>query len=277
MDLNIFIESGLIEAFVLDQCTAEERALVEQMREQHPEVRAELEAVQQALEGFAASHAVVPPPDLRGRILDALNQEPDLAAPPRPTTPAAPATSPAPADVVQLPQRRNSLATWVLVAAAVLLGATTLWFNQQKSAAENRVKELEQQVNDCNGLRAATEEQLNRRIQFVRDTGTHRVVLAAADPAVGGAIRAVVYSNKGKCENALDLSTLPAPPAGKYYQFWAIVNSAPVSMGMVSAADTAAAWQELPCQSQAVAFAISLEDKPTPSATPTQVYLVGAI
>lgn len=266
MELNTFIQSGLIEAYVLDQCTAEERTLVEQMRARYPEVRAELEAVQQALEGFAASHAVAPPPDLRGRILDALDQEPDPETPdadlPDTGTPALPGAV--------APARRSAL-TWVLLALSAALGAVALWQNSQAKGFKEQIQQLEQQVNDCNSLRAATEE-------FLRDTSTRRVVLAAADPAVGGAIRAVTYHNQSKCENVLDLSTLPAPPAGKYYQFWAIVDKAPapVSMGMVKL-DSANALQKLPCRENAVAFAISLEDKPTESTAPTQVYLVGHI
>ncbi len=61
MDLQSFIQSGLLEAYVLGQCSAEERAQVERMAAEHAEVRAELSAIEASLEAYAAAQAVLPP------------------------------------------------------------------------------------------------------------------------------------------------------------------------------------------------------------------------
>ena len=54
MDIQSFIQSGLLEAYVLGQCSAEERTQVERMAAEHAEVRAELSSIEASLESFAA-------------------------------------------------------------------------------------------------------------------------------------------------------------------------------------------------------------------------------
>jgi len=76
MDFQSFIQSGLLEAYVAGQCTAAERQEVARMAEQHPEVRAELAQIEQALENFAVANAIAPPPGLKDRILDQIDNLP---------------------------------------------------------------------------------------------------------------------------------------------------------------------------------------------------------
>ncbi|MEO6039969.1 MAG: hypothetical protein ABIQ93_16270, partial [Saprospiraceae bacterium] len=88
MDLQTFIQSGLLESYVLGQTTAEERSLVERMLSQHAETRTELSAIEQAIERYAMAQATPPPDWMKGRILDQLEQ----MTPPAPAiaTPALP-------------------------------------------------------------------------------------------------------------------------------------------------------------------------------------------
>ncbi len=76
MDIQSFIQSGLLEAYVMGQCTAQERAEVERMAAAHPEVRAELDAIERALEKVAQANAVPPPAGLRDQILERIQAEP---------------------------------------------------------------------------------------------------------------------------------------------------------------------------------------------------------
>ncbi len=257
MDVKSFIESGLLEAYALGQCTPEERALVERMLGAHPELRAELVAVERALEQVAQAYAVPPPPGLKERILARLQTE-------------VPAAGPSEQRRAGHPWR--SAFGW---AAAIALGAALGWQLWEKTHLSEHVQTLERQIADCEE-RAQQQARLQEVVALLRDRDTRAIVLSDAAGDGPAKITATVWHNPVRAETVLDINTLPAPPPGRYFQFWAIVEGKPVSMGMVNLRG-GDAFQTLPFRSDAQAFAISAEDNPNGNPVPTQVVLVGKI
>lgn len=266
MDLQSFIQSGLLESYVLGQCTAEERALVERMLSEHAEARAELAAIEKALEGYAAANAAAPPAWMKGRILDSIENESATSIPPASPSPTAPESGPANLKLFQL-----------LTLGLALLGGFFFFqkcnLDSEKTALESRVEGLQNQLDSCHeaGLLKEKLLQVNR---LLRDRDDTRIVpLSNGD---GGKFTAFAYHNTARCEVAIDLNSLPAPDQGKYFQLWSIVNGATVSMGMVDL-KAAGGWLVVPCKTGAVALAISQESNPQGNPTPTQVLMVGNI
>lgn len=254
MDIQSFIQSGLLEAYVLEQCNAAERAEVERMAAAHPEVRAELAAIEQSLERLALANAVPPPPGLKEQVLERIRQE------------QRPAGS----------GRTFGRSGWLVWALAGVLAAclALVYFRSadEKRRSDARVAELEKQVEDC---RAQARKQARQQeiIALLSDRNTRTIVLSdGPQPKV----TATVWHNPVRRETALDIGSLPAPDAGKYFQFWAIVEGQPVSMGMVQLRGEDS-WQTLPFVPNAQAFAISAENNPNGNPTPTQVVLVGPV
>lgn len=257
MDVKSFIESGLLEAYALHQCTPEERALVERMLGAHPEVRTELEAVERALERVAQAYAVPPPPGLKAGILEQVQTE----------VPAAGSSERGRSG----PFWRSVLSRVALVALVAVLG----WQLWEKTRLSERVAALEQQAADCE-KRAQQQARLQEVVALLRDRDTRAIVLSDAAGDGPAKITATVWHNPVRGETVLDINTLPAPPPGRYFQFWAIVEGKPVSMGMVNLRGDDA-FQTLPFHPEAQAFAISAEDNPNGNPAPTQVVLVGKI
>lgn len=254
MDIQSFIQSGILEAYVLNQCSPAERAEVERMAVAHPEVRSELAAIEQTLEQVALANAVPPPAGLKEQILQQL----------------ADGASYAPTAGKGFP-----LLTALLWTAVVLLGAALVWQVNQKNEAAEQVSVLQKQVDEC---KTRTEEQAKMQdiIALLRDRNTRTIVLSDAAPDAKTKTAATVWHNPVRSETVLDINTLPAPEAGRYFQFWAIVGGKPVSMGMV-ALRGAGSWQVLPFIQNAEAFAISSEDNPSGNPVPTVVVLVGKV
>lgn len=258
MNLQSFIQSGLLEAYVLGQCTAEERALVERMVAEHAEARAELAAVEKAVEGYAAANAVLPPAWMKGRILERIENE---AVPP-----------------AALPVSSNfSLRIFQLLTLAFALLAGFFFFqknnlNAEKTTMEKRAAELQKQIDACAG-----QEKLREKLQIVnnllRNRDTRAVPLADGDD---GNFTAVAYLHTESCQVALDLNSLPEPEPGKFFQLWSIVDGKPVSMGMVDL-QAAGGWQLIACQQNAIALAISQENNPGGNPAPTEVFMMGNI
>ena len=68
MNLQEYISSGIIESYVLNQITDEERAELEAMAAKHPEIKAEIRAVEEVLVNYAMAHSKTPPSDLKEQI-----------------------------------------------------------------------------------------------------------------------------------------------------------------------------------------------------------------
>ena len=64
-----YIQSGILEMYALGAASPEEAAQVEEMAAAHPEIRAELEAVRDALENYATAHAVEPHASIKTMVL----------------------------------------------------------------------------------------------------------------------------------------------------------------------------------------------------------------
>lgn len=266
MDLQSFIQSGLLEAYVLGQCTAEERALVERMAAEHAEVRTELAAIEKTLEGYAAANTVEPPAWMKSRILDMIEKESKSPAPPAGGTAAVPGS---PAALLRLFQA---------ISLALALLAGFFFFQKskltsEKTALENRLAELQKQVDAC-AEQARKTEKLQQVNLLLRDRDDTRAI--PLSNGENGKFTAFAYHNAARCEVAIDLNTLPAPAPGKYFQLWSIVDGKAVSMGMVDVR-AQGGWQLVPCQTGAAALAISQESNPNGNPAPTEVLMSGNI
>lgn len=252
MDIQQLLQSGLLEAYALGQGSAEERALVERMLSEYPEARNELEAIELGLEKLAMANAITPPPGIKARILEEVgnqNIRPD-------SPPIKGSTSPL---------------RWLPLAASLLMAGYLgyRWNQAEQQMTENQaqIAEMQTRLNDCD-TQSKVLGNTRQAVAMLRDPDT-RAVRMTNDKDY-----AYVYHNAVRGETGLDVSGLPVPPAGRYFQAWAIVDGKPVSLGMVDLR-SAGGWQSLPFNTNAVAFAISAEESPKGNATPTVVVMIG--
>ncbi len=257
MDLQTFIQSGLLESYVLGQATAEERTLVERMLLQHAEARTELSSIEQAIEQYAQVQAVTPPIWMKGRILDQLEQ-------------IAPQT-PVGTSVVTPVAGTGALRIFQMLAAGLLVGVAFLWyqngqFQQQQAQQQQQLADAVTKLNECSQHSETTRAMAN----LIRDADTKVIKLTNGE---NGKATALLYDNDVRNETGLDLSGLMAPSApDKYLQFWAVIDGKPVSLGMVQM-QAPNGWQNLDHHAGVQFYAISEENNPSGNPTPTVIVL----
>ena len=276
-----YIESGILELYALGELSAAEQAAVEAQAASHPEVRAELEQVQAALGFYAEAHAIAPPTGLRERVLgnvmaqiaapaarpgaslradvDALTSAPVAAHAVAPRAGEAiirPMTS---APVVT-PSSRSNWAVAASVALLLSLGANLLLYLNWKNA-NAQVVALEN-----NQARFATTSQvvekklgdLRQENQVLRNDEFRAVALAGTKAAP--AAKARVFFNVATHKVYVDVRSLPALPAGKQYQLWALDNGKPIDAGVLTAATaTGEGLQHMKDIASAQTFAMTVE------------------
>ncbi|HMN89725.1 MAG TPA: anti-sigma factor [Saprospiraceae bacterium] len=251
MDIKAYIESGILEQYVLGQLSADEAREVEAYARQHPEIRSELDAIERSLESYAQLHSKTLPAGTLSRIFQKID------------APLAAISS------NQLLRNRLRLIRGIAVVFVLFsLGlATYIGVDKQKQT------QVKQQLLACDAL-AQELAVLQQELNFLKDIDTRPVVMNGT-PVAPNAV-AAVYVNADSRRVYLGNLDLPVPPVGKQYQLWAIVNDTPVSMGVFDLPARAGAFLKVPFVADAQAFAISLEDAGG-KATPTleQIVVLG--
>ncbi|NJO86835.1 MAG: anti-sigma factor [Lewinella sp.] len=137
---------------------------------------------------------------------------------------------------------------------------------------QQRYDELEQNCSSQDSVRLILAQQLNiyrdPAFQPVALTGTPLAPTAAATVLQNSAAKTVYFA----------ANNLPAPPAGKQYQLWALVDGAPVDMGVLALTLNADELTAVPYIENAGAYAITLEDLGGhPSPNLDQLYVIGTL
>jgi len=265
LDIKEYILSGVLELYVLGKLDAQENAAVELMAAQHPEVRVEIDAIEQALEVYAQLHAQTPPQGTLGEILNRVDQL-------RPANPAASAGS--------TPQSPRLFMVLVIAAALVSIMAA-LWAFNGKRQTEAQIAGVQARLDSirlsCDAI--ARENVANlAELDFLKDIATRPIIMRGT-PGKAPAAIAAVYVNPQQGKAYLNVVNLPAPTPGKQYQLWVIVGTnLPTDMGVFDLPQTPGLLKEIAFRSEfagKVTFAVTLEDaggKPAPDLT--QLYLI---
>ena len=74
MDIKQYIESGILESYVLGSASSQERQEVECISSIYPEIKTELNSLQSNMEKYIESIAVKPPEFVKDRIMTAIKK-----------------------------------------------------------------------------------------------------------------------------------------------------------------------------------------------------------
>lgn len=256
MNVQEIISSGLLDLYAAGMASEAEKQQVEAWRLQYPEVDAELNAIELALEKYAQANAVVPATVIKEKLFEKINTSDAV-------TPGA---------VIDINTKRTKepvfdIWKWALAASVVLLMGSVVLnvsFYNKSEMAEAKLAETEQQL----AVADSSAQEYEHDIRRVSLTGQPQTPNAVAK----------IYWMTNSGDVMVDASNLPDIPAGKQYQFWAIVDGKPVDGGLIITNDKGQKlhMQKMKSFGRAEAFAISLE-KEGGNPTPTEVVSVGAV
>jgi anti-sigma-K factor RskA len=243
MNVEEYIASGILEAYVLGGLNSKEVQEVEQMASQYPEVKKEITSLQVAFESYAETIAVKPRPELKNKILGKLDYS---------------ATS---GDTKTIRVSYYQYATAASIALMILCGSMAFYFWSKWQGAEQRLVVLEEQTNRyADQINKANYkiDQLAGNFDAITDTSVVRVSMKGV-PSSPGAL-AVVFWNKNTSEVFIDPGNLPKPPEGMQYQLWALKDGQPIDAGVFDT-DRSTGLQKVKTVEFAQAYAVTLEKK----------------
>lgn len=241
---------------MLGELSEKERAEVEQNLRRYPELRKDLEMLEQVQEELLFRSAVTPRPSLRGRVLESVA-----------------ATS----NRQRTLERSGSINYWRLAAAASIIIAMAssylaYHYRQELKTAQRTLTafmaENERMAQNYNSVN----ERLNRverDLKIIENPEFVRVAMKGT-PNAPQAL-AFAYWNQNSAALFLRVENLKKLPAANQYQLWAIVNGKPVSAGVF---DVDAGLIKMNDVRNASAFAVTIEPsggKKTPTLETMQV------
>jgi anti-sigma-K factor RskA len=257
VDIKAYIESGVIESYVLGMVDPQEAAELVQLSHQYPEIGEAIDAFERNLEQQALATAVMPSPEVKKTLLKTLDFDKEETS-----------------RVIAFswPRYVSAAAIILLIASAAL---NVYYYSQLRSTSDAYQALLVEKTS------LLTQ---NQNIQ-TRSTDLLNDMRLMNDPAV---IRVPMPGTAGREENLATIfwdtrskdvyllqNKLAPPPAGKQYQLWAIVDGKPVDAGMIDPVTGLAKMKNIP---KASMFAITLEKKGgVKEPTMTEMYVAGKV
>lgn len=282
-----YIESGILELYVLGQLTAEEQHEVEAIAAKDPEVKQEIQAIELALEQYAMENAVQPAAGVMDKILGQINA--NLNAEIKDHSESIPA-KPLVKEGIIIPLQSNyeskiKTLRFALVACIALLVISVFALfsaRNELGEAKNEILALNQDkqkfATTVNYLKESNTE-LQKIADMPNDPDWKTVKLAgtAMDPKA----KMIVYWHKSGQHVMVDNSNmqLPANDQGHQYQLWALVNGKPVDLGVFDVkTDSTHILLKMKEITGAQAFAVTLEKRGgSPSPTMDQMIVMGGV
>lgn len=278
LNISALLESGQLELYVAGSLSPEEAAEVTHLARKHPEIQAEIEAIEQAFQAYASSYAptAASPDTLQTALgqIDALQAE-NASAPAPDTGKTVPFSSPA-SDQEESTQKRSRGWSRYLVAAVLLISlGVNLWlyfrWQDTRQQLTQVIAQREVLAQERNQMQTSLNQQ-DDMLAHLSAPQSRTVLLEGLEISPQSQVRVVWNPNSEQV--LLKVDALPPPPAGKQYQLWAIIGGSPVSAGVLAPGASIQWMQEV--GGEPAAFAITLEPEGG-SVNPTldQMYVIG--
>ncbi|MCM4169646.1 hypothetical protein KCTC52924_02243 [Arenibacter antarcticus] len=225
--IKIFLDSDLIEQYLLGATSQEETLQVERYIALYPEVRKTYIELQENLEIYAKMHAVKTPDGLKDKILNKVKSE------------------------------NKGLKKFYLYAVAasftalIFAGSSyTFWTQNQNLQEENvivnnKIQNLEE------NMRLQLEDVRNQFI-VLHNPKTKRLTVKGNNKAKD--LKAVAYINPVKKLSYINVSKLPNLPENQCYQMWAEVNGEMLNLGIIQEATNSEKLMALPYGENAMGY-----------------------
>jgi len=231
--IKIFLDSDLLEQYLLETTSELESLQVERYIAMYPEVRDTYAELQENLEIFAKLHAIEAPQDLKDKISSRIKTDRKER------------------------KRFYSYTVAASITAILFISISTFFWNQnqnlqeENSVVSNKIKLLEENM----------KEQLEDvRNQFIvlNNPQTKKYNVKGNQKAKD--LKAVAYINPVKKLSYINVSKLPHIPESQCFQMWAEVNGKMINLGIIEEAGDQQKLLALPYAENAVGY-ITIEQK----------------
>ena len=238
--LHGFLESGLLDKYVIGDTTAQETSKVETYLDKYPELQEEYEILQEQLEISARANAVKAPINTLDDILTTIHD----------TTVIEMNTKP------RIPYWFSIAASF---AALVFAGTSYIFYNKSNDLKEENntiaeeIFDLRDDIDNNNNKLDNVMSELKK----LNDPETYKYILRGNERAKE--LKTVAYINPINKSSLIDVVSLPELSDEQYYKMWAQVNDKMIDLGILN--PTYGNLKSVPYIEDALSLSITIENK----------------
>jgi anti-sigma-K factor RskA len=262
VNVQEYIESGIIESYVMGLASEPERAEFERLCTLHPELLAARKKFEERLEGYASENAVIPPPEVKVKVLEAIGRpasRAETSSTPKIVTMQNEKEQPREKEQPEKGTAGTPFMLRLVAAASIILFLATGYLYYQ-TKQEN--KDLAD-TNDRLKTSLDTAQNMVDRFKKVTDdvvSNPNVTVVNMVGTTVAPKSSANIYWDSTSSNVYLVVKNMPKLPNDKQYQLWALIDNKPKDLGVFDATDSKVILQMKNTQ-KAQAFAITIQQK----------------
>lgn len=242
MDIHAYIQSGIIESYLLGIAGDEDKQELDRMRRIYPEVENAIHHAEEWLHGVSTPAATPVPARVKEQIFATIHEE------------LGKSNGTTEIKTAGRLYKYMAAASLILLTSSVILNMVLYKkYRTEKNnvlALQEEQQSLLVQNNQIQAKLIGFGDDLNN----ATNSGSSRIVLDAVG-GKGNFQSTLLMDNAGK-QLLLVSNSLPVAPAGKQYQLWAIVNGKPVNAGLLN---DCMPYCKFPSIAHAQAYAVTLE------------------
>ncbi|WP_147678367.1 anti-sigma factor [Algibacter pacificus] len=241
-EITTFLNSGLLEKYLIGDTTSAETEQVESFISKYPEVQNRYNSLQLNLEIVIQTKGKEAPTFVLNNILDELNEKPVANLVPKKKYKA---------------WYKYSIAA--SIAALIFAGTSYFYYHQnQKLAKENQV--VVDEIFDLRGDIEKNNKMLDnvmRQLLKLNNPETEKYIISGNERAKN--LKTVAYINPKEKTSMIDVVSLPKLPEEQCYQIWAELQGRMISLGILNETDRRLI--NIPYAENALALNITIEPK----------------
>lgn len=259
MNVQEYIESGIIESYVMGLASEPERIEFERLCTLYPELITARRKFEERLEGYASENAVPPPPEVKVKVLEAIGKSSGIVPVEKEKEQPPPSL---------LPKVIAGAAVVLLIAMGYLYYQTRQQ-NKDLTDTNNRLKI------SLDTTRNILQKIVDEQKDLVSNPNVTVVNMVGTRVAPGSS--ANIYWDSTSSNVYLVIKNMPRLPNNQQYQLWALIDNKPKDLGVFDATQNKVILKMKNTQ-KAQAFAITIEQKGgSPSPTLQKMQSIGKI
>ena len=219
-ELRKFLESNLLEDYLLGTLSKEDNTKVEFFIDRYPEVKQKFNSMEEDIERLAKRTAISTPADLKSKILNTIEDAPVAEIRPLTNT-----------------RVKKKSSGWTLAAsfAALAFSSLAFYFWNQNSQLKAQLADANQEIIRVKNLNKGSSEKqaiLASQFEMINDANTDRFVLKGN--AKAKQLTTIAYWNREAKAAYLKIDQLPTLKDKKCFQLWADVDGEMISLGVIA-------------------------------------------
>lgn len=251
-NIQEYIDSGILEQFVLGLTTPEQNAEILQYKKAYPEIAKEIAHIENTIEQFGQAFAKPMPQSVKDKVLNEINKSSKVQS------------------------QNASPWKWISIFSILLLAGILYSFWNLNNIQKKQIQLLENKIAIQDSLKIQDSLALldcSNQLSFIKGKDVQRIKLGGTEKSPQSI--ANIYYDKNNHRVVLDDIELPETPTDKQYQLWAIVDNKPIDLGVFDLTKKPINI-EFKFDSLPSAFAITLEAiGGVPSPTMDMMYVIG--